>query len=166
MGCCFSSDEDEDSTVHNVNERTPLLDPGHSDRTQQNQSGRPGPIYSQQNQREDEQSEFSRILRQTAINVIDVTSAESSNLEQGELQDRATQYSNRLNMVLSGSGKVHVYRPNLPIGITSPHMTLSAPPVSLSDVHMITSYSEKLANAVKEIKIQHKESLVVAFHVP
>uniref|UniRef100_A0A0B6Z577 Ragulator complex protein LAMTOR1 n=1 Tax=Arion vulgaris TaxID=1028688 RepID=A0A0B6Z577_9EUPU len=165
MGCCFSSDENKDIGVPNANERTPLLDPNHSDNTQQIQGVRTGQPYSQQSQK-DEQSEFSRILRQTAINVIDVTSTESQNLEQGEMQDRATQYSNRLNMVLSGSGKSHVYRPNLPTGITSPQMTLSAPPLTLSDIQMITSISEKLASAVKEIRIQHKESLVVAFAVP
>ncbi|BFZ14585.1 hypothetical protein BsWGS_17626 [Bradybaena similaris] len=165
MGCCHSSDESKDGAA-SANERTPLLDPNHSDHIQQIQGARSGPHYTQHNQRGDEQSEFSRILRQTAINVIDVTSTETHNLEQGELQDRATQYSNRLNMVLAASGKSHTYKPNLPAVITSPQMTLSAPPVTLSDVHMITSISEKLAMAAKEIKIQHKESLVVAFAVP
>ncbi|CAL1545284.1 unnamed protein product [Lymnaea stagnalis] len=165
MGCCFSSDEDKvETNIQNPNERTPLLYPQPGE--QQNQGGRSGPIYSQQNQTGDEQSEFTRILRQTAINVIDVTSTESHNIEQGDMQDRATQYSNRLNMVLQGSGKSRVYRPNLPTGITSPQMTLAAAPISISDVQLITSVSEKLANAAREIKIQHKESLVVTFGVP
>ncbi|CAG5121346.1 unnamed protein product, partial [Candidula unifasciata] len=152
--------------VSNADERTPLLDPSHSDHTQQIQGARTGPHHSQRNQRDDEQSEFSRILRQTAINVIDVTSTETHNLEQGELQDRATQYSNRLNMVLAGSRRTLIYKPNLPAVITSPQMTLSAPLVSLADVRMITNISEKLAAAARDIKIQHKESLVVAFAVP
>ncbi|BFZ14586.1 hypothetical protein BsWGS_17625 [Bradybaena similaris] len=91
MGCCHSSDESKDGAA-SANERTPLLDPNHSDHIQQIQGARSGPHYTQHNQRGDEQSEFSRILRQTAINVIDVTSTETHNLEQGELQDRATQY--------------------------------------------------------------------------
>ncbi|XP_059151878.1 ragulator complex protein LAMTOR1-like isoform X2 [Physella acuta] len=162
MGCCFSSDEDKDITA---SERAPLLiDP--SDRVHtQPVPGRPDPSYPQ-TPTNNETSEFSRILKQTAINVIDVTSNESQNMEQGEMQDRAIQYSNRLNMMLSGSGKTRIYRPNLPNGMTSPQMTLSAAPVSLSDVQLITSCSEKLALAAKDIKIQHKENLVVTFGVP
>ncbi|BFZ24216.1 hypothetical protein BsWGS_27255 [Bradybaena similaris] len=160
MGCCCSTDEDKDLDA--PNERTPILRQDHSN---QGDGGQSGPIYSQASHREDEQSEISRILRQTAINIIDVTSTDSHNLEQGYLQDRTTQYSNRLNMVLSASGKTFSYQPQLPGGITSPHMILSAPPVSLSDVQMITNYSEKLASAAKEIKIQHKENLVVPFKV-
>ncbi|GFN81594.1 ragulator complex protein lamtor1 [Plakobranchus ocellatus] len=166
MGCCFSSDEDKDQDVPHTNERTPLLDPSHADQIQNIQGGRVSRNSVSQNHKGDEQSEFSRILRQTAINVIDVTSSESQNMEQGEMQDRATQYSNRLNMVLSASGKSRVFPPHLPTGITSPQMTLSAPPVSLSDVQLISSFSEKCASAAKEIKIQHKESLVVTFGVP
>ncbi|KAH9489038.1 Ragulator complex protein lamtor1 [Bulinus truncatus] len=163
MGCCFSSDEDKDAPT----ERSPLLYPTTGDNGgHANQGVRPAPSYPPQNPKGDEQSEFTRIIRQTAINVIDVTSPESQNMEQGEMQDRATQYSNRLNMILTASGKSRVFRPNLPIGVTSPQMTLSAAPVSLSDVQLITSVSEKLASAAKDIRIQHKENLVVTFGVP
>ncbi|KAI8798601.1 ragulator complex protein LAMTOR1 [Biomphalaria glabrata] len=161
MGCCFSSDEDKDVGVQSANERTPLIPPP-GDISQPSHGGRVGPNYTTPNGKKDDgQSEFTRIIRQTAINVIDVTSPESQNIEQGEMQDRATQYSNRLNMALSG--KSRVYRPNLPLGVTSPQMTLSAAPVSMSDVQLITSVSEKLTSAAKEIKIQHKENLVVNF---
>ncbi|KAK3763547.1 hypothetical protein RRG08_019120 [Elysia crispata] len=166
MGCCFSSEEDKDQDVPHANERTPLLDPSQADHIHQIQGGRASRNSISQNQKGDEQSEFTRILRQTAINVIDVTSSDSQNMEQGEMQDRATQYSNRLNMVLSASGRSRVFQPNLPTGITSPQMTLTAPPVSLSDVQLISSFSEKCSNAACEIKIQHKESLVVTFGVP
>lgn len=165
MGCCFSSDEDKvETNIQNPNERTPLIYPQQGE--PQYPGGRSGPSYTQPNQTGDEQSEFSRILKKTAKDVIDVTSTESHHIEQGDMQDRATQYSNRLNMVLQGSGKSRVYRPNLPTGITSPQMTLAAAPVSILDVQLITSVSEKLATAAREIKIQHKESLVVTFGVP
>lgn len=166
MGCCYSSEEDKDQDVPHANERTPLLDPSQADHIQQIQGGRASRNSIGPNQKGDEQSEFTRILRQTALNVIDVTSSESQNMEQGEMQDRATQYSNRLNMVLSASGKSRVFQLNMPSSITSPQMTLTAPPVSLSDIQLISNFSEKCSSSAKEIKIQHKESLVVTFGVP
>lgn len=163
MGCCFSTDEDKDDGTVNASERTPLLDPGQADHISQIQGSRSGPNYSQPNPKGDEQSEFNRILRQTAINVIDVTLTESQNLEAGELQDRATQYSNRLNMLLSGSGKTRSFKPCLPTAVTSPTMVMAGPPPCLADLTLITDLSDKLSMAARDIKIQHKENLVVTW---
>ncbi|XP_041358004.1 ragulator complex protein LAMTOR1-like [Gigantopelta aegis] len=165
MGCCFSNDDEKDLGVSSPNERTPLLDPARTDHIQPVPGHTHGSPYEQPGKKGDDQSALNRSLHQMARDVVDVTS-DSQPLEQPEYHDRARQYSNRLNMVLSGSGRSRIHRPSLPNGTTVPHQVLSAPPVSLTDVQLITSVTEKVAKAMKDVKVQHREDLVVPFGVP
>ncbi|XP_050415078.1 ragulator complex protein LAMTOR1 [Patella vulgata] len=163
MGCCFSEEEEPDYGPVNPNERTPLIDPSVSNQQAINQD-RSNSTY-QQPPKGDEQSALNRILHKNAREVIDVT-ADSQILQQSEYHDRQRQYSNRLNMVITNSGRQQAYHVNLPPGVTSAHTVLSAPPVSSADILLIINATEKAAKCIKDIKVQHKEDLVASFGVP
>lgn len=169
MGCCFSNEEEKDpyanaepdentrllsDPVSNSVPRTVVGDNYSSSQTHQNQ------------QRGDEQSALAKILHKTARNVIDVATIDAQTVEQHEYHDRARQYSNRLTMVFSGPGRSKNYRPSLPNGVSAPQIVLSSQPISLSDIQMITTAAEKASKAYKEVKVHHKEDLVVPFGVP
>ncbi|XP_076070110.1 ragulator complex protein LAMTOR1-like isoform X1 [Mytilus galloprovincialis] len=112
----------------------------------------------------DEHSALERILQKTARDVIDVTN-ESNLVEQTEYQERTRQYSNRVNMVVGGSSRLK-QKPNLPNCVTAPQSVLASKPISLHDIQLITNATEKASRCIKEIKVQHKENLVVPFGVP
>lgn len=116
-----------------------------------------------ENRHHNEQSALDKILQRTARNVIDV-SVESNLVEQTEYQERARQYSNRINMVV-GSSRLR-QKTNLPNSLIAPQSVLAGKPISLNDVQLITNAAEKAAKCIKEIKVQHKENLVVPFGVP
>lgn len=163
MGCCFSNDEDKNQDQES--ERARLLNNPVSDGPTPQQvpsygSGAPAPSQ----QKGDEQSALNRILHQTASDVIDVSAIDSHAMEQQEYMDRARQYSSRVSMAQVG----HKFRvgQTLPAGVAAPHTVLSAPPVSQADIHLITSATEQLSKTLKEVKVKHKEDLVVPFGVP
>ncbi|XP_076468471.1 ragulator complex protein LAMTOR1-like [Babylonia areolata] len=164
MGCCFSSDEDKTTGSQEPHERSPLLDPN-PNVAAPIPGTQPGQAYTQEREKGDEQSAMARILTQNAQAVIDVASNETL-IEQHEYHDRARQYSSRLKMLLANSGKQGMYKLALPNGITTPQSVLAAPPVSPAEIQLICNASEKFSKAVRDVRVQHREDLVVSFGVP
>ena len=95
MGCCYSS-EAEASAQEEETKR--LLEPAASPPNKA-LNGAEQSCHSLPSARTDEQAMLSSILAKTAINIIDVSAADSQGMEQHEYMDRARQYSTRLAML-------------------------------------------------------------------
>lgn len=166
MGCCFSSEDDKTSQQGDPDERSRLLGnpvgnttrPTHRPEAYETHTPLPfGP-------RGDEQSALNKILHQTASNVIDV-SAMDSHLEQHEYLDRARQYTQRVN----GFGQKLSYVPRrvcLLADLPAPEKILSADPVSPADLQLMEESFVKVLQALEDVKVVHKEDLVVQFGIP
>lgn len=166
MGCCFSSEEENSSRERTPNERTRLLeDPVNADGTDSRQINNYSSSAPQSQKTGDEQSALNRILHQTASDVIDVSAIDSQTMEQHEYMERARQYSNRVAVACASSHKFRA-GPALPQGVAAPQVVLAANAVSLADIQLVTTAAQEASNAVSEIKMRHKEDLVVPFGVP
>ncbi|XP_064608267.1 ragulator complex protein LAMTOR1-like [Liolophura sinensis] len=167
MGCCWSNEDDKYGQSE-PDETTGLLrNPVGTTQTRPIiGDGLYNPQAAQVPLKGDEQSALSRILHQTASNVIDVAAIDSQQLEHHDYHDRSRQYSNRINMVLNRTGQPKTYKTSLPNGISAPQSVLAAQPISLADVQLITSAAERASKALKDVKVVHKEELVVPFGDP
>ncbi|XP_010295659.1 PREDICTED: ragulator complex protein LAMTOR1, partial [Phaethon lepturus] len=86
--------------------------------------------------RTDEQAMLSSILAKTAINIIDVSAADSQGMEQHEYMDRARQYSTRLAM-LSNNLTHWKKLPLLPSLTNQPHQVLASDPIPFADLQQL-----------------------------
>lgn len=164
MGCCFSCFDDKSSQLEDVCERTTLL--GNPVSNNVNRIAYHDDYGTQHTsaygQRGDEQSALSRILHQTASNVIDV-SAMDSHLEQHEYLDRARHYQQRLLMASHPSS----YPPkSLLADLPFPDKILASEPISAADHRLMAECFLKVEKALESLKVAHKEDLVVQFGIP
>ncbi|XP_065833234.1 ragulator complex protein LAMTOR1-like isoform X2 [Oscarella lobularis] len=120
-----------------------------------------GPSTSSLTRSTDEQSALSRILHQTATNVIDVTTVEPHSIEQQEYMDKTRQYRSRVSSL---TGRLHYGQAvRLPETNMSPYEVLIKPVVSPSDVKFIEGAATCASEAVSKIEVKHTEPLVVPF---
>ncbi|NXJ16701.1 LTOR1 protein, partial [Odontophorus gujanensis] len=115
--------------------------------------------------RTDEQAMLSSILAKTAINIIDVSAADSQGMEQHEYMDRARQYSTRLAM-LSNSLTHWKKLPLLPSLTNQPHQVLASEPVPFADLQQVSRIAAYAFSALSQIRVDAKEELVVQFGIP
>lgn len=169
MGCCESclGNSNKDYDGDGPRETDPLINPANG-QTPHHQFGEPHttPKEPIQQPKRDEQSALSRILHKTASDTVDVSATEGRGIEQHEFHDKARQYSNRVNMVLASSGSKRQLKVSLPNGVTAPQIVLASQPISLADIELITTAALKASQAMKEVRVEHKEDLVVPFNVP
>uniref|UniRef100_A0A803V3B7 Ragulator complex protein LAMTOR1 n=2 Tax=Ficedula albicollis TaxID=59894 RepID=A0A803V3B7_FICAL len=115
--------------------------------------------------RTDEQAMLSSILAKTAINIIDVSAADSQGMEQHEYMDRARQYSTRLAM-LSNNLTHWKKLPLLPSLTNQPHQVLASDPVPFADLQQVSRIAAYAFSALSQIRVDAKEELVVQFGIP
>ncbi|KPP73677.1 hypothetical protein Z043_107214 [Scleropages formosus] len=159
MGCCYSSEtegtEQSQETKPLIPHPNPESKPNNG--TERNSANLPSA-------RTDEQALLSSILTKTALNIIDVSAADSQGMEQHEYMDKARQYSTKL-AVLSNS--LSQKKPTaLPSLTSQPHQVLASELVPYSDVQQVSKIAAYAYSAISQIKVDAKEELVVQFAIP
>ncbi|XP_065833227.1 ragulator complex protein LAMTOR1-like isoform X1 [Oscarella lobularis] len=167
MGNCCDGGDQVDPSEAEPNEKSKLMRNPEKSRPRdspQSPSGREefdGPSTSSLTRSTDEQSALSRILHQTATNVIDVTTVEPHSIEQQEYMDKTRQYRSRVSSL---TGRLHYGQAvRLPETNMSPYEVLIKPVVSPSDVKFIEGAATCASEAVSKIEVKHTEPLVVPF---
>ncbi|XP_049679019.1 ragulator complex protein LAMTOR1 [Accipiter gentilis] len=161
MGCCYSS-EAEASDQEEETKR--LLEPAASPPNKV-LNGAEQSYHNLPSARTDEQAMLSSILAKTAINIIDVSAADSQGMEQHEYMDRARQYSTRLAM-LSNNLTHWKKLPLLPSLTNQPHQVLASDPVPFADLQQVSRIAAYAFSALSQIRVDAKEELVVQFGIP
>lgn len=109
-----------------------------------------------------EDDKLCRIVKQVEVNVIDVPALKSME-ESRDFTDKVEKYSQRLSTTAPTftSDKKNCLLEDVPV----PEEVLSKNPVSPIEKQMMNNVFDKTLNALKDIKIDHKEDLVVPFVV-
>lgn len=160
MGCCYSTEGESPEQE----ERKPLLNPAANLPNKTLNGGEPNSI-SPTATRTDEQAMLSSILTKTALNIIDVSAADTQGMEQHEYMDRARQYSTRL-AVLSNSLTHWKKAATLPSLTTQPHQVLASGAVPIADIEQVSRIAAYASSALSQIRVDTKEELVVQFAIP
>lgn len=167
---CFRCKEDTTHQNSETNERTHLLQhPTNSSPTVIANNG----DLSRDNQnsvpQKNESNALNRIVQDFATNIIDVAAMDAHNLEPQELNDRIRMYSHKLSQQWGNLQEDSTCVTNgllKDIPSSEAERLLSAIPILDADLHLIRNFTQKSYVALNDIKVKHKEDLVVPFCIP
>ena len=179
MGCLLSCcGGDSDSELGEAGERTRLLPD--SDRAtvghgvpdglhSEHGGAMAGPFSQSVPKATDEQSALSRILHNTATDIIDISTIENTpGIEQQDYVERAAHYNKRLGAVGGRIVAKHAVRRvggGGELGVAQVERILASEPISHTDLALITEIAMRMDRAVKEMEVENTEELVVPFGV-
>uniref|UniRef100_A0A224XYC6 Ragulator complex protein LAMTOR1 n=1 Tax=Panstrongylus lignarius TaxID=156445 RepID=A0A224XYC6_9HEMI len=167
MGCCLTCCDESKSQTGDSDERTRLItDPviNSSDGQRIPSETVVSPYQQSLPSKSDEQSMLNKILQQTALNVIDISTLGPHMMEQNEYLERRSAYISKIdsvNHLWPSSKPIHTLMQDVPM----PEKLLSEPPISADDYNFIKLSASKI-KAASVLKVTHTEDLVVPFHIP
>ncbi|XP_014070757.1 ragulator complex protein LAMTOR1 isoform X2 [Salmo salar] len=133
MGCCYS--RENENTEQDPDVYKPLIPHPNPDSKPLNSTE--WSSASVPSARTDEQALLTSILFKTALNIIDVSAADSQGMEQHEYMDKARQYSTKLALL---SNSLSQKKPlPLPSLTSQPHQVLASDLVPYSDVQQVNA---------------------------
>lgn len=161
MGCCFSNDEDKrEQGEPNENSRLLANPVGNSSQHSFHDTYGGAQGSTSHQKKGDDQSVLSRILHQTAANVIDV-SALDSHLEQHEYLSRRRQYGQRISALALPAQEPHCLLRDV-----IPQEVLSMPPLDPVHLQTMDELTLKVQQVLSDIQVEHREDLVVQLCAP
>ncbi|KAH8397175.1 hypothetical protein KR215_010245 [Drosophila sulfurigaster] len=121
--------------------------------------------YSQSLPKKDDQNALSRLVQNTAINMINVGAMDSHTLEHQEYTDRIKLYSQRLQQQWNNVQHPSVVMKGLLKDVPN-HQSCVSKPIFSDDTAQMKMFMEKSHAGVSGIQIDHREAVVVPFHIP
>ncbi|XP_001956454.2 uncharacterized protein LOC6507841 [Drosophila ananassae] len=164
---CWQCTEDTGAQPNEPNERTHLLvDPvNHSPALRRSNSDGLSNDYAHSLPKKDDQTALSRLVQNTAINMINVGAMDCHSLEHQEYTDRIRLYSQRLHQQWNNVQHPSVILKGLLKDVPS-HQFYLAKPLYAEDTAQMKAFIEKAHVSVSHIQIDHKEAVVVPFRIP
>ncbi|EDX11168.1 uncharacterized protein LOC6738783 [Drosophila simulans] len=164
---CWQCTEDPGAQPNEPNERTHLLvDPvNHSPALRRSNSDGLSTDYAHSLPKKDDQNALSRLVQNTAINMINVGAMDCHSLEHQEYADRIRLYSQRLHQQWNNGQHASIAPKGLLKDVPSHQFYLSKP-IHPDDTAQIKLFTEKAHISVSAIQIDHKEAVVVPFRIP
>jgi len=178
MGSVLSSccGEDAQSDNGDISERTRLISDQSIQQTQipeglHNESGLMPPYSASLPKATDEQSALTRILHDTATNIIDISAIEHmGGLEHHDYVDRAAHYGKKLSAVGGGIVAKNTRTVDKRLGLVevggaSLEKILAGDPCTVQDMALVNEIASRMEVAMGDVRVEHQEDLVVPFGI-
>ncbi|EDV98002.1 uncharacterized protein LOC6557622 isoform X1 [Drosophila grimshawi] len=163
---CWNCTDDLSSQGIEPSERTHLLadSVNQSPALRRSNSADLSNDYSQSLPKKDDQNALSRLVQNTAINMINVGALESHTLEHQEYTDRIKLYSQRLQQQWNNIQHPGVVLKGLLKDV--PNQSYLSKCINPDDTAQMKMFIHKSQSAVLGIQIDHRDAVVVPFHIP